>query len=113
MSNLLLMSVIIFIILFIYLGQALWVYLDSKNRGDDYGWLWAILCLTNFPVPLIIYFLVTRNERKKCINCEKSIDRKLKTCPYCGESSSELCPSCGYSVESDWNFCPNCNEKIK
>jgi RNA polymerase subunit RPABC4/transcription elongation factor Spt4 len=113
MSKLLLMSMFIFIALFIYLGQALWVYLDGRRRGDEYGWLWTILCLTNFPVPLIIYFLVTRHGMKKCRNCEKKIDKNLKTCPYCGEAGSNVCPKCGSTVEQDWNFCPNCNEKIK
>lgn len=113
MRNLLLVFPIIFIALFIYLGQAIWVYLDSRHRGDEYSWLWAILCLVSFPVPIIIYLLVTRHGRKRCNNCDKSIDRHLKNCPYCGESTSISCPKCGSSVESDWNFCPNCNEKIK
>jgi RNA polymerase subunit RPABC4/transcription elongation factor Spt4 len=106
-------ALLIFVLLFLYLGQALWVYQDSKYRGDDFALLWALLCLTNFPVPLIIYILVTRYGKRKCNNCNKRVDKYLMKCPYCGEAGNNLCLNCGHPIETDWNYCPNCNEKIK
>lgn len=104
---------IIFIFLFIYLGQAFWIYLDGKRRGEQYIWLWSILSLISFPVPLIIYLIINYSGKKKCKNCGKGLDLHHKNCPYCGESLSEKCVTCGRVIEKDWNFCPNCNSKLK
>lgn len=104
---------LVFIFLLLYLGQALWVYLDSKKKGNAYDWLWGILSLISCPVPLIIYFIISRNGMKKCINCGKSVDKSSKICPYCGETPHKLCQNCGYIIESNWSFCPNCKEKLK
>ena len=112
MKVLLLVFPIVFISLFIYLGQALWIYLDGKRRGDEYNWLWAILALISFPVPLIIYIIINGAGKRKCKNCGKTLDVNLKSCPYCGENTKNQCCNCGYMVEKDWKFCPNCNEKL-
>lgn len=104
---------LIFIFLFLYLGQALWIYVDSSKRHDSYGWLWTILSLTSFPVPIIIYFIVSRNGMKKCNNCGKIMDKRLNICPYCGEDPNQKCTNCGYIIENNWSFCPNCNKKLK
>jgi Ribosomal protein L32 len=104
---------IIFIFLLIYLGQALWIYTDGRKRGIEYAWIWALLALVSFPVPLIIYIIISRTDKRRCMNCGRLADRALKICPYCGERPSEVCHNCGYPIEKEWNYCPNCNEKIK
>ncbi|MGH4122183.1 MAG: zinc ribbon domain-containing protein [Clostridium sp.] len=113
MKGVLIIFPIIFIFLFIYLGQAFWIYLDGKRRGDEYVWLWSILSLISFPVPLIIYLIINRSGKRKCKNCGKALDINLKSCPYCGDNTKKQCVNCGNMVEKDWNFCPNCNEKLK
>jgi len=105
--------ILIFILLLIYLGQAFWIYIDSSKRNVSFGWIWMILALISFPVPLIIYFLISRNGMKKCTNCGKLTDNSLTICPYCGNNSNQTCKNCGHIIESNWNFCPNCNEKLK
>lgn len=113
MRSILFIFPIVFIILFIYLGQALWIYLDGKQRGDEYVWLWSVLALISFPVPLIIYLIINRSGKRKCKNCGKVLDINLKICPYCGENTSKQCVTCGRVIEKDWNFCPTCNSKLK
>jgi RNA polymerase subunit RPABC4/transcription elongation factor Spt4 len=113
MNSFLTIFPIIFILLFIYLGQAFWIYLDGKHRQNSNGWLWAVLALANFPVPLIIYLIITRYGTKKCNSCGRYIDKTLNNCPYCGDRSGNLCNSCGYTLEEGWNFCPNCNNDLK
>jgi RNA polymerase subunit RPABC4/transcription elongation factor Spt4 len=103
---------IVFISLFIYLGQAFWIYLDGKRRGDEYIWLWSVLALISFPVPLIIYLIINRSGKRKCNNCGKALAVDLKNCPYCGENTSKQCINCGRVVAKDWNFCPSCNKKL-
>jgi RNA polymerase subunit RPABC4/transcription elongation factor Spt4 len=112
MESLLIVFPIIFICLFIYLGQALWIYLDSKRRGHSYSFLWPLLALISFPVPLIIYLIIYKHDETKCTNCGKSIDKTMRSCPYCGENSKKSCSNCGYLLENNWNYCPNCNKII-
>ena len=103
----------IFILLLLYLGQALWIYIDSSKTDSRYGWLWAILSLISFPVPLIIYFIISRSGMKKCDSCGKIMDKRLNICPHCGDNPNPQCTNCGYSIDIKWNFCPNCNTKLK
>lgn len=108
-----LIFIFVFIVLFIYLGQALWILIDSSKRNAPYGWVWAILSLISFPVPLMIYFIISRNGMKKCDSCGKVMDKGLNICPYCGDDPNQKCTNCGYIIENYWNFCPNCNRKLK
>lgn len=111
--NVILIFIFIFVFLFIYLGQGFWIYIDCSKRNDPYGWLWTILSLISFPVPIIIYFIISRNGMKKCTNCGKLVESRLAICPYCGDNPNQKCKNCGYIIESNWSFCPNCNEKLK
>jgi RNA polymerase subunit RPABC4/transcription elongation factor Spt4 len=105
--------IVIFLTLFVYLGQAIWIYQDGRKRGDEYVWLWIILALVSFPVGLLVYVILSRTGRRRCLNCGRTIDNSHKICPYCGMNSQELCKNCGYPVQSDWKFCPNCNNQLK
>ena len=52
-----------FIILLIWLGQSLWIYLDARNRDERFALGWAILSLFSVPVSLIVYLMITRGTR--------------------------------------------------
>jgi len=103
---------VVFICIFLYLGQAFWIYVDGNRRGDHSILLWTVLALISVPIPLIMYLIITRSGKIKCENCGKHLDIHLKSCPYCGEETKKQCNNCGRIVEEDWNFCPNCNRKL-
>jgi len=45
------------------LSQATWLFLDARRRGAR-PWLWGLLGLVQFPMPLLLYwFFVLRRRR--------------------------------------------------
>ncbi|OBR63212.1 hypothetical protein A7K91_24980 [Paenibacillus oryzae] len=49
----------------ILVGQSTWLFLDSGKRGGM-KWFWGLWALTQFPTPLIVYWVfVIRPSRKK------------------------------------------------
>ena len=45
--------------------QGVWIFLDAQKRGR-FPWLWGIWGISNFPLPLIVYyFTVIRKDRKR------------------------------------------------
>jgi hypothetical protein len=47
------------------LGQGTWLFLDARRRGAR-AWLWGLLGLIQFPVPLLLYWLlVIRRQAMK------------------------------------------------
>lgn len=45
----------------ILLSQATWLFLDARRRGAS-PWLWGGLGLIQFPLPLLIYWLLVRRR---------------------------------------------------
>lgn len=45
------------------LGQGTWLFLDARRRGAR-PWLWGLLGLVQFPVPLLVYLLLVRRPRR-------------------------------------------------
>lgn len=117
-TNLIMMFAILFLILLFGIGQVVWIYLDSKNRGDKFGILWGIFTLTPLfipiilPLPLIVYLLVTRAFSTKCYNCKTRISNNFLACPNCGVKLKEKCNHCGSALKEEWNYCPYCNNEI-
>lgn len=45
------------------LAQATWLFVDARRRGAR-PWLWGLLGLVQFPMPLLLYwFFVLRRRR--------------------------------------------------
>lgn len=105
--------VILFIILLLWLGQSLWIYLDARNRNNRFAVLWGILGLFNCPIPLIVYLIVTRGNEKKCPNCKKAIEKNMGICPHCGYKLGKECKKCGAFMEEEWEYCPRCAAKYE
>ncbi|MEG0308608.1 MAG: zinc ribbon domain-containing protein [Clostridium sp.] len=122
MHSLKFMMVIPFLFLFFILSIVLccvvWVYLDSKERGDNLGLLWSLLFLLTLPlpvllpIPLIIYILVTRIGSAKCPHCNEKISKNYIICPHCGLNLKKLCPNCNQAVEKNWSFCASCGKDL-
>jgi len=52
------------IILFVFC-QGVWIFFDAQKRGR-FPWLWGLWGISNFPLPLIVYyFAVIRKDRKR------------------------------------------------
>lgn len=47
------------LIVIVLISQASWLFLDARKRGANY-WFWGIWGCIQFPMPLIIYWLVVR-----------------------------------------------------
>ncbi|URZ15189.1 zinc ribbon domain-containing protein [Clostridium felsineum] len=80
-------SLVVALIIFLWIGQSLWIYLDARERKNRFSVIWAIVALFSIPVPLIIYIIVSRSEgqNKKCSNCGKNVKEQWIYCPYCGQ----------------------------
>lgn len=52
--------IILLAAVFLLIIQAAWIFLDSRERGERYYWLWGLFGLINFPQSLIVYLVVTR-----------------------------------------------------
>lgn len=96
----------------LYIWQAVWVALDSRQKGEEYWWLWTIVALFTFPVGVIVYALVTKSNTDRCNNCGKEVPSNINSCPYCGETCGQICINCGQKVQSGWKFCPNCTTAL-
>jgi len=107
----LIVTAIILIVPVFWVSQAIWIYSDASKMGNEYGWLWALLSLMFFPVPLIVY-LIIRSDNPKCPRCGNVVDKYHNSCPYCGHNTREICKKCGRSINKQWNYCPHCNEPI-
>lgn len=45
------------------LAQGTWLFLDARRRGAR-AWLWGLIGLVQFPMPLLLYWLfVVRRQR--------------------------------------------------
>lgn len=52
------------IVIFVFC-QGVWIFLDAQKRGR-FPWLWGLWGISNFPLPLIVYyFTVIRKDRKR------------------------------------------------
>jgi hypothetical protein len=55
--------VVVLVVLFVFC-QGIWIFRDAQKRGR-FPWLWGIWGMSNFPLPLIVYyFAVIRRDRK-------------------------------------------------
>lgn len=50
----------------VLLGQSTFLFVDARKRGR-FPWLWGLWGLTQFPTPLLVYWIVVRTSlfRKK------------------------------------------------
>ncbi|RDY25477.1 zinc ribbon domain-containing protein [Romboutsia weinsteinii] len=111
--------IVMFLVLALGIGQVVWIYLDSRNRGDKLKVLWAMLAITPLlvpiilPLPIIVYLLVTRAFSEKCSNCKTRVVSSFSSCPTCGSKLKEKCRICHKALKEEWNYCPYCSDKIK
>jgi hypothetical protein len=47
----------------VLLSQGTWLFLDARRRGAR-PWLWGLLGLVQFPMPLLLYWLIVRRTRR-------------------------------------------------
>ena len=52
------------------------------------------------------------NERKKCPNCGKRMDKSVKFCKQCGAEVLANCPHCNAKLKSKGYFCEACGKSI-
>lgn len=113
------MFLVLFSVLVFGIGQVAWIYLDSKERGDNLAVLWALFGTTPIfmpfilPLPLIIYLIATRAFSSKCNNCGTKVSHIFSSCPTCGSKLKEKCSNCGKVVKDEWIYCPYCDENLK
>lgn len=52
---------------------------------EKYIWLnlYVVIPLILILIWLFIWFIIAKRNKKKCINCKKTINKKMKICPYC------------------------------
>lgn len=103
----------VFLVIALWLGQSLWIYLDSRERKNSYAVLWALLALFSFPIPLLVYLIVSRGNRVKCKICGAVMEKGLTICTNCGSTLGKKCNNCGSFMEKHWNYCPNCKSKYE
>jgi RNA polymerase subunit RPABC4/transcription elongation factor Spt4 len=92
--------------------QGLWILNDSRKRGDSFFWMWGLLGFLSFPMPILIYLIITRYGQVKCRNCGRNIEKSSLACPFCGETVKKACPCCGSPIEDNWAYCPKCSNKL-
>lgn len=51
------------LIIALLLSQGTWLFLDARRRGA-LPWLWGVLGLIQFPVPLLCYWLFVIRPRR-------------------------------------------------
>jgi RNA polymerase subunit RPABC4/transcription elongation factor Spt4 len=106
-------NIFLFVILALtLLSQGLWILIDSQKRGDAFFWLWGLLGFISFPMPIIIYLIITRYGQTRCKNCGKNIEKTNSTCPFCGNAAKRVCHHCGSTIENEWTYCPKCSNKV-
>ena len=52
------------------------------------------------------------NERKKCPNCGRRMDKSVKFCKQCGVEVLTNCPHCKAELKSKASFCEACGKSI-
>lgn len=89
------------------------VYRDAKKLGMD-PWLWVCVAafLPNL-IGLIIYLLVRRSQRRKCVKCLRPLQADFKICPYCGYDQKISCGNCNKTAAPDWTVCPYCGHTLR
>jgi RNA polymerase subunit RPABC4/transcription elongation factor Spt4 len=89
------------------------VYRDAKNLGMD-PWLWVCVAvfLPNL-IGVIIYLLVRRSQRRKCVKCLQPLQADFKMCPYCGYDHEISCDNCKKTAAPDWTVCPYCGDTLR
>ncbi len=72
-----------------------------------------------FLMPAIIFFVAISgsisyliNERKKCPNCGKRMDKSVKFCKQCGAEVLTNCPHCKAELKSKASFCEACGKSL-
>jgi len=103
---------LIVLIVVLLTGQATWIYIDARKRGEN-AILWAIFGLLNVPSSLVIYLIITRIGKRKCPSCSKIIEKKFNSCPFCNHKLNKTCANCSYKIEEGWPYCPNCSSELK
>jgi len=96
-----------FIIAFVYIWQAVWIFRDSKKRDDELAWIWCILSIISCPLVLIVYLIFTRCTTRGTSGY-KSTDNV-----YSSTLREKKCSNCGFAAEDGWNYCPNCNYNLQ
>lgn len=110
--------IVLFVVFLFGMGQVAWIFLDSKERGDKLGIVWAMFAVIPIimpillPLPIIVYLLITRSFSEKCSNCNSRVSSNFAACPNCGNELKEKCSSCEKIVKDTWNYCPYCKNKI-
>jgi hypothetical protein len=93
-----------FILFFLPLIAALWVFFDSQKRGYSVGkgLLWASGVFLAMIVFLPLYLVARRRKPETASARPPQQDAPSSTCFYCGrpyEGTPKLCPHCGQNLK--------------
>jgi hypothetical protein len=122
------------LLVFGWLGPAVWMYRDAGRRvvrparaGQ------AFLAAAAFPLLAPLAWLLLRphetlDERRdleleraylermleteeRCVACRTQVASSFLCCPRCGTSLRRRCDSCSEPIEFGWSFCPYCSDR--
>ena len=94
-----------YIVLFVIMVIALWVFFDSQKHGYSVwkGLLWAIGVFFALAIFLPLYLFARHKRRKLAAATGRTqLPPSLTPCFYCGrgyEGDPKICPHCGQNVK--------------
>ncbi len=115
----------------LWLGAAVWVYRDVRERTRD-SVSHAVSCalVVVFNLPGLILYLMLRPretlleayerrletealvgdmpERRVCPGCQRPARADYLVCPYCRTALRQACSRCSKPLELTWIACPYC-----
>jgi len=93
--------ILIATIIIMYIGQAVWIFIDCRMRNDQFIWIWVTLSMISCPIVIIIYLIIT-----------KYINKKVENNNYFNKESSYYCDNCGMMLQKGWKYCPSCSKEV-
>jgi len=124
-------AILIAYVVVLWLGAAVWVYRDVRERTRD-GWTQfvSVALVVVFSLPGLILYLMMRPretmleayerrletealmgdlpDRRTCPGCQRPTRPEYLLCPYCRTGLRQACTNCKQPLELTWIACPYC-----
>ncbi|HEX2980365.1 MAG TPA: zinc ribbon domain-containing protein [Anaerolineaceae bacterium] len=115
----------------LWIGLAIWVWRDVRNRSTDplFRVLAVVLSVVLFFPGVLVYLLLRPSrslddeyqadleeeamlqaieESSLCPGCNRKTHEDWILCPYCHTKLRKTCHHCGKIMDLPWNLCPYC-----